>query len=180
MIIISAQQIARWQMRGGNPCTDVIFHHQQPSFIPQALIWLRWYDNMTKMMKMMMTNMTTYSMFGCLVDGSSHQATALHLTTLNIPPTLMEHHDAFLMMMRIMMMACLFVTKVTQVMTSTTSWPQSTCPPNHLRLFKALDLMSWEVKFVCSFSLPQLKKFISDHYDGSLDDDDVYQGCYQG
>ena len=79
-----------------------------------------------------------------------------------------------------MMVVCLFVTKVTQVMTSTTSWPQSTCPPNHLRLFKALDLMSWEVKFVCSFSLLQLKKFISDHYDGSLDDDDVYQGCYQG
>ena len=48
---------------------------------------------------MMMTNMTMYSMFGCLVDGCSHQATALHLTTLNIPPTLMEQPDAYLMMM---------------------------------------------------------------------------------
>ena len=48
---------------------------------------------------MMMMNMTMYSMFGCLVDGCSHQATALHLTTLNIPPTLMEQPDAFLMMM---------------------------------------------------------------------------------
>ena len=49
-----------------------------------------------------------YSMFGCLVDGYSHQATALHLTTLNIPPTLMEHHDAFLMMMRIMMICIIY------------------------------------------------------------------------
>ena len=84
-----------------SPSTTIIYS-------PQALIWLRWYDNMTKMMKMMMTNMTTYSMFGCLVDGSSHQATALHLTTLNIPPTLMEHHDAFLMMMRIMMICIIY------------------------------------------------------------------------
>ena len=37
-----------------------------------------------------------YSMFGCLVDGYSHQATALHLTTLNIPPTMIAYHDDFL------------------------------------------------------------------------------------
>ena len=48
---------------------------------------------------MMMMNMTMYSMFGCLVDGSSHQATALHLPTLNIPPTLIQQCDAFLMIM---------------------------------------------------------------------------------
>ena len=48
---------------------------------------------------MMMMNMTMYSMFGCLVDGSSHQATALHLPTLNIPPTLIQQRDAFLMIL---------------------------------------------------------------------------------
>ena len=48
---------------------------------------------------MMMMNMTMYSMFGCLVDGSSHQATALHLPTLNIPPTLIQQCDAFLMIL---------------------------------------------------------------------------------
>ena len=52
-----------------------------------------------------MTNMTMYSMFGCLVDGCSHQATALHLTTLNIPPTLMEQPDAYLMMMMTVLIA---------------------------------------------------------------------------
>ena len=48
---------------------------------------------------MMMMSMTMYSMFGCLVDGSSHQATALHLPTLNIPPTLIQQRDAFLMIL---------------------------------------------------------------------------------
>ena len=67
------------------------------------------------MMTVMMAAM--YSMFGCLVDGYSHQATALHLTTLNIPPTLMEQPDAFLMMMMMtilvaMMMLMLMVQRL--------------------------------------------------------------------
>ena len=82
-------------MAGGDPCF-VMLHHQLPSFIPLA------FDNDDddddgftfdddEMMTVMMAAM--YSMFGCLVDGYSHQATALHLTTLNIPPTMIAYHD---------------------------------------------------------------------------------------
>ena len=49
------------------------------------LIMMKNPATLTMMMNRLMMKLRVYSMFGCLVDGSSHQAPALHLTTLNIP-----------------------------------------------------------------------------------------------